>query len=51
MERFAELILRFLEIQSDGPPRSPELIADDDRLMDGLQKRYRALVLRSVGAQ
>jgi len=45
MERFAELILRFLEIQNDGIPRSPELLAEDERLMDGLQKRYRAFVL------
>lgn len=51
MERFAELIRRFLEIQSDGPARSPELIAEDDRLMDGLQKRYRAFVLGWVGEQ
>jgi hypothetical protein len=45
MERFAELILRFLETQNDGIPRSPELVAEDERLMDGLQKRYRAFVL------
>ena len=51
MERFAELIMRFLEIQNDGIPRSPELIAEDERLMDGLQKRYRAFVLGSVGGQ
>jgi hypothetical protein len=44
MERFAELILRLLEIQRDGTPRTPELIAEDDRLMDGLQKRYWASV-------
>jgi hypothetical protein len=51
MERFAELILRFLEIQNDGVARSPELIAEDERLMDGLQKRYRVFVLGSVGGQ
>ena len=51
MERLAELIRRFLEIQGDGPARSPELIAEDDRLMDGLQKRYRAFVLGSLGEQ
>ena len=39
MENFARLMQRLLEIQSDGRERSPELIAEDDRLMDGLQKR------------
>jgi len=51
MERFAELIMRFLEIQNDGIPRSPELIAEDERLMHGLQQRYQAFVLGSVGGQ
>jgi hypothetical protein len=39
MENFAELMQRLLEIQGGGRPRSPELIAEDERLMDGLQKR------------
>ena len=39
MENIAELIQRLLEIQSGGRERSPELIAEDERLMDGLQKR------------
>jgi hypothetical protein len=39
MENFAELMQRLLEIQSGGRPRSPELIAEDERLMDGLHKR------------
>ena len=39
MENFAELMQRLLEIQSGGRQRSPELIAEDARLMDGLQKR------------
>jgi hypothetical protein len=39
MENVTELIQRLLEIQSGGRPRSPELIAEDERLMDGLQKR------------
>jgi len=39
MENFAELVRRLLEIQSGGRQRSPELIAEDDRLMDALQKR------------
>jgi hypothetical protein len=51
MERFAELIMRFIEIQSDVIPRSPELIAEDEQLMYGLQQRYRALVLESVVGQ
>ena len=39
MEDFAELMQRLLEIQSGGRQRSPELIAEDERLLDGLQKR------------
>jgi hypothetical protein len=39
MEYFAELMHRLLEIQSGGSQRSPELIAEDERLIDGLQKR------------
>jgi hypothetical protein len=39
MENFAELIQRVLEIQSGGRQRSPELIAEDERLMDGLRTR------------
>jgi hypothetical protein len=40
MENFAELMQRLLEIQSGGRQRrSPEPIAEDERLMDGLQKR------------
>jgi len=38
MENFAELMQRLLEIQSGGRQKSPELIAEDERLMDGLQK-------------
>jgi hypothetical protein len=37
MQRAAELILRLLEIQSGGRHRSPELIAEDERLMVDLQ--------------
>jgi hypothetical protein len=39
MEDFAELMQRLLEIQSGGRQRSPELVAEDERLMDGLQER------------
>jgi hypothetical protein len=39
MERYAQLMQRMLEIQSGGRQRSPELIAEDARLMDRLQKR------------
>jgi hypothetical protein len=39
MENFVELMQRLLEIQSGGRPRSPKLIAEDKRLMNGLQKR------------
>jgi hypothetical protein len=39
MENIAELIQRLLEIQSGGRQRSPTLITEDERLMDGLQKR------------
>jgi len=39
MENFAELMQRLLEIQSGERHRSPQLIAEDERLMDGLRKR------------
>jgi len=39
MENFTELTHRLLQIQSGGRQRSPELIGEDERLMDGLQKR------------
>jgi hypothetical protein len=39
MENFVELTQRLLEIQSGGRQRSPELIEEDERLMDSLQKR------------
>jgi hypothetical protein len=42
MEHFAELMQRLLEIQCGARPRSPELIAQDERLMDRLQKRMMA---------
>jgi hypothetical protein len=40
MQRAAELILRLLEIQSGGRHRSPELIAEDERLMNDLQDSF-----------
>jgi hypothetical protein len=39
MEDLAELMQRLLEIQSGGRQRSPERIAEGERLMGGLQKR------------
>jgi hypothetical protein len=39
MENFAELMQRLLEIQSGETQRSQKLIAEDERLMDCLQKR------------
>jgi hypothetical protein len=39
MENFDELMQRLLEIQSGGRQRSPELIAEDELLMDSLQTR------------
>jgi hypothetical protein len=39
MENVADLIERLLEIQSGGRQRSPELIVEDERLMDRLQNR------------
>jgi len=41
MENLADLMQRLLEIQS-GEKRSPKLIAEDERLMSGLWKRYLA---------
>jgi hypothetical protein len=37
MENFADLMQRLLELQSGGAERSPELIAEDERLMEGLR--------------
>jgi hypothetical protein len=37
MENSDELIHRLLEVQSGGRQRSPKLIAEDERLMDGLR--------------
>jgi hypothetical protein len=37
MVNFAELMQRLLEIQSGGRQRSPELIAEDERLVEGLR--------------
>jgi hypothetical protein len=39
MEDFTALMQRLLEIQSGGRQRSLGLIAEDKRLMDGLQNR------------
>jgi len=37
MENVADLMQRLLEIQSGGEHRSPELIAEDERLIEGLR--------------
>jgi hypothetical protein len=37
MENVADLMQRLLEIQSGGERRSPELIAEDERLIEGLR--------------
>ena len=39
MEYFAELMQRLLQIQSGGRPRNPEVLAEDEILIDRLQKR------------
>ena len=39
MEDFTELMQRLLEIQSGGRQRNPQRIEEDERIMDGLQKR------------
>jgi hypothetical protein len=39
MENFAELMQRLLEVQSGGRQRSPELIAEDEQLIDSLRRR------------
>jgi hypothetical protein len=39
MEDFSQLMRRLLEIQSGGRQSNPELIAEDERLMERLQKR------------
>jgi len=42
METLAELMQRLLEIQSGGRQRSAALIAEDERLIDGLRKKILA---------
>jgi hypothetical protein len=39
METLAQLMQRLLEIQSGGRKRSPELVAEDGRLMNDPQKK------------
>jgi len=39
MENPADLIQRLLEIQSGGQQRSPELIAEDERLIERLRSQ------------
>jgi hypothetical protein len=39
MENPADLIQRFLDIQSGGQPRSPELIAEDEQLIERLRSQ------------
>jgi hypothetical protein len=39
MEYFAELMQRLLQIQSGGRPRNPEVLAEDEIVIDRLQKR------------
>lgn len=41
MRNFAQLMHRLLEIHSYEKQRSPELIAEDERLMDCLQEKNR----------
>jgi len=41
MDNLADLMQRLLEVQG-GETRSPKLIAEDERLMSGLWKRYLA---------
>jgi hypothetical protein len=42
MENLTDLMQRLLEIQSGGRQRSPELIAEDELLMNGLRERVLA---------
>jgi hypothetical protein len=42
METLAELMQRLLEIQSGGRQRSAALIAEDERLINGLQRKILA---------
>ena len=42
MEPLAELMQRLIECQSGGRRRSPELIAEDKRLLDALRQRILA---------
>jgi hypothetical protein len=38
MDRYAELMQKLLEIQSGGRERSPELMSEDQRLMNSQQQ-------------
>jgi hypothetical protein len=50
MDQYAELMQRLLEIQSGGRERSPELIPEDQRLIDSLrQASGRARANTTVG--
>jgi hypothetical protein len=50
MDRYAELMQRLLEIQSGGRERSPELISQDQRLIDSLaQASGRTRPIRAAG--
>jgi len=42
MENIGEFIQRLLEIQSGGRERSPDLIAEDERLVEYLRERHLA---------
>jgi hypothetical protein len=50
MKNFAGLMQRLLEIQSGERQRSPELIAEDERLIDGLRKAFTGRPLQTVNA-
>lgn len=46
MEDLVELMQRLLEIQSGGRERSRQLVAEDKRLLNGLQKKVSAAKLQ-----
>jgi hypothetical protein len=49
VENFDELIQRLLEVQSGGRQRSPKLIAEDERLIDGLRLAARPAQTMKLG--
>jgi hypothetical protein len=49
MDKLTELMHRLFEIQSSEPQRSPELIEEDDRLIENLRNKWLSERATSTG--